>query len=214
MGVTLEKLSQVHHRIDVRGANLAAMKTLRMIPSLLATLLVVSSAVAQTAGGPASDDLTGPSEIAAARSKYLEKAADAADTKDSQTEAQLPRRGPGTHLPPPRGYNRGSYSTPWMANSDPGHALIGAGIGFAIGATIGTFGAVHNGTSVGNGVFIGGTLFALFGGAIGASHGLGHPFMHRKRVYLVRPEDDEEGDLRSRAIQKNSTTVIVREGGE
>lgn len=180
------------------------MKNLRAIPSLLATLLVVSNSLAQTAGSPVADDLSDPGAIAVARSKYLEKAADATATKDSETEAQLRRGGPGMPIPSRRGYNRGGYPSPWIANSDPGHALIGAGIGFAIGATIGAVGAVHNRTSVGNGVFIGGSLFALFGAAIGVSHGTGHPFMHRRRTYPVWPQDDEEGDLRVPALQKNS----------
>jgi hypothetical protein len=183
------------------------MKNLRVIPSLLATFLLVSGAVAQT-GGPETDEPSGPSEIAAARSKYLEKAADAAATKDGQAEAQLPRRGPRMPIPPQRRYYGGAYSTPWMANGDAGHALIGAGIGFAIGATIGAAGAVHNGTSVGNGVALGGSLCALFGLAIGATHGLGHPYMYRRRIYAVPPEDDAEGNLRSPAIQKNSPAKL------
>ena len=181
------------------------MKKLRVIRYFLATLLVVSSAVAQTAGARSSDDLSGSGEIAAARTKYLEKAVDEAASDDSQTEAQLQRRGPGRPVPR-RGYYRGGYPTPWMANGDPGHALIGAGIGFAIGATIGAVGAVHNGTPIGGGVFIGGSLFALLGAAVGASHGAGHPFMHR-RTYPGWPEEDEEGHLRSPAVQKNSRDV-------
>ena len=184
------------------------MKNLLVIPSLLATLLVVSNVVAQTADGPATDALSEPGGISAARSKYLEKAADAAATKESQTEAQLPRRGRGMPRPPQRGRNWGGPPTPWMANSDPGHALIGAGIGFAIGATIGAVGALHNRTPVGNGVFIGGSLFGLFGAAIGASHSPGHPFMHRRRAYPVWPEGDEEGHLRSPATEKKSRAVL------
>lgn len=184
------------------------MKNLLVIPSLLATLLVVSSVVAQTTRRPAADELSGPGEIAAAPSKYLEKAVDAAATKDVLAEGQLPRRGPGMPMPPQRGRNWGGSPTPWMADRDAGHVLIGAGIGFAIGASIGAAGAVHNGTSVGNAVFIGGSLFALFGAAIGASHGLGHPFMHRRRTYPVWPEDDAEGDLRSPPIGKNSPTML------
>jgi hypothetical protein len=188
------------------------MKNLRVIPALLATLLVVSSSVAQTSGGPAGDDLSGRTGVFAARSKYLEKAGDATATKDSQTEAQLPRPGRGMPAPPHYRYNRGGYPTPWMDNSDPGHVLIGVGIGFAVGATIGAVGAVHHGTSVGNGVLIGGPLFALFGAAIGASHGTGHPFTHRRRTYPVWPEDDEEGDLRSPASQKNSQAISSAQG--
>jgi hypothetical protein len=188
------------------------MKNLCVIATLLAALLVVSNAVAQTAGRPATDEFSGPSGIAAARSKYLENAADTAATKDSQTEAQLPRRGRGMPIPPRRGYNRGGYPTPWMANSDPSHVLIGAGIGFVIGATIGAVGAVHNGTQVGSGVFIGGSLFGLLGAAIGASHGTGHPSMHRRRTYPVWPDDDEEGALRSPAVPKNSRAMFSASG--
>jgi len=188
------------------------MKNLCVIATLLAALLVVSNVVAQTAGRPATDEFSGPSGIAAARSKYLENAAETAATKDSQTEAQLPRRGRRMPIPPRRGYNRGGYPTPWMTSDDAGHVLIGAGIGFAIGATIGAVGAVHNGTSVGNGILLGGPLFALIGGAIGASHGMGRPFMHRRRTYPVWPGDDEEGVLRSLAVQKNSRTILSASG--
>ena len=139
------------------------MKNLCVIPSLLAILLVVSSAVAQTADGPATDALSEAGGISAARSKYVEKAGDEAATNDSRAEAQRRRQGRGMRKPTQRGYNRSGYPTRWMANSDPGHVLIGAGIGFAIGAIIGAVGAVHNGTSAGNGVFIGGryTLFSV-----------------------------------------------------
>ncbi len=184
------------------------MKNLRVIPSLLATLLVVSNVVAQTTAGPATDALSEPSGISAARSKYLEKTADAVATKNNQTEAQLPRRGRGMPAPPRRGYYGGGSATPWMADSDPGHALIGAGIGFAVGAAIGAAGAVHNGTPVGGGVFIGGSLFGLLGAAIGATHGAGHPFVHRRRTYPAWPEDDEEGHLRSPATERNSQATL------
>lgn len=180
------------------------MKNLRVIPFLLATLLVVSSAVAQTPDGPATDVLSEPSGISAARSKYLQKAADEGAAKGSQTEAQLPRRGPGMPMPRQRGYYGGGYPTPWMANGDPGHALIGGGIGFAIGATVCAVAAASNGKSVGNAVFIGGSLFGLAGAVIGANHGTGHPFLHRRRTYPVWPEDDEEGDFRSPSSQRNS----------
>ena len=183
------------------------MKNLHVISTLLATLLVVSSAVAQTSGGPASAELSDPTGIAAARTKYLEKTVDASATKDGIAQARLPRRGRGIPIPPHRGYNRGSYPIPW-ANSDPGHLLIGAGIGFAIGATIGAVAAGENGKSVGNAVLLGGPLFALFGAAIGASHSSGHPFIHRRRRYPVWPEEDEEGGLTSPAIEKNSQPVL------
>jgi hypothetical protein len=156
------------------------------------------------------EDLSEPREIAAARSKYLAKTADAAALTGRQTEAQLSQRGPRMPIPPHRRYNGGAYPTHWMANSDPGHALIGAGIGFAIGATIGAVGAVNNRRPVAGNVLLGGSLFALFGWAIGASHGPGHPFMRRRRTYPVRHEDAEECDLRSPAMQKNSQAMLAR----
>lgn len=178
------------------------MKNLRVIPFLFATLLIVSSSLAQTTGGPLPNDLSESDQISAARSKYLERAVDAAAPEDSQTEAQM-RRGPGVPMPPQRGYYRGSYPTPWMADSDSGHVLIGAGLGFAVGAAIGAAGAIHNGTPVGGGVFIGGSLFALFGAAIGASHAFDHPFVHRRRAYPAWPGDDGETVIRPPASQKN-----------
>ena len=48
--------------------------------------------------------------------------------------------------------------------------MIGAAIGFGVGAALGAIGGAHNHTPVRDGVILGGSLFALIGGAIGACH--------------------------------------------
>jgi len=71
------------------------MKKLRVIPSLLATVFVVSNLVAQTAGAPMSNDPSGSDEIVAARSKYLEMAAHAAATQGSPDRSSVAAARPG-----------------------------------------------------------------------------------------------------------------------
>jgi hypothetical protein len=79
--------------------------------------------------------------------------------------------------------------------------LIGAAIGFGVGAALGANASARNGTPVAGGIIIGGGLFALFGGCIGKAvgdfQGLHYSSAHRRRTY--RPsgrEDDEESELR------------------
>ena len=171
----------------------------RVIPSLLASLLIVSSATAQTSDAPTANDLNAGSEIAAARSQYTQTAEVSPDAKDD-TVAQLARRGPRTSFPPRRGYPRGTYQTPWMENGSAGHALVGAAIGFGVGAAIGACGSDRSGTTLGGRVIIGGTILAVIGGAIGAAH----PWPHARRVYRPSwPEDDQERDLRSHSKESD-----------
>jgi hypothetical protein len=168
----------------------------RVIPSFLASLLIASSAPAQTADGPTAN-LPEHNQIAAARSQYTQTAEISPDANDD-TVAQLPRRGPRTPFPPRQGYPRGSYPTPWMEHRNPGHALIGAAIGFGLGATLGALSNAHKGAPVGSGALVGGALFGFIGGAIGAAHGGPHMFARRTRVYRPSwPEADEESHLRS-----------------
>jgi hypothetical protein len=174
----------------------ALMKDLKLIPSLLTLVLIVSSAVGQGAETSATNDPLPRNEIAAALRPYTQTPGIAPAANDGKDLAQLPQRG-GMPIPPQRGYYRGGYATPWMGNGNAGHMLIGAGIGFGIGATLGAIGGAHTGTSGGSAV-LRGSLFALIGAAIGASHGGPYPFMHHRRFYRPSwPEDDEESTRRS-----------------
>src|ERR1700758_2813377 len=173
------------------------MKDPKLIYSLLTLVLIVSSAAGQGADTSATNYVLARNEITAARLPYTENAGIVPATDDGKHLAQLPRRGPGMHIPPQHGYYRGGYPTPWMEHGDAGHILIGAGIGCGIGAALGTMGGAHTGTSGGSAI-LGGALCALIGGAIGASHGGPHPFLHRRRFYRPSwPEDDEESILRT-----------------
>jgi hypothetical protein len=98
--------------------------------------------------------------------------------------AQFPRRGPGPSFPPHSGYSpRENYQTPWLNHGDAGHTVIGAAIGFGIGAALGGIGSARNHTPIGDGVLLGGSLCALIGGAIGASHGSPYYFAHHHRIH-------------------------------
>lgn len=174
------------------------MTYLRVIPSFLASLLVVASAAAQTADGSTANYLPGRNEISMARSQYTQTADLAPDANDTRL-AQLPRRGPGMPFPPQRGYPRESHPPAWIDGGNAGHALIGAAIGFGVGAAIGASGSDRSGTTLGGRVIIGGTIFAVIGGFIGGAH----PWPHPRRVYRPSwPEDDEESDLRSHSRAK------------
>jgi hypothetical protein len=176
----------------------------RVIPSVLASLLIVSSAPAQTSDAPTANNLNAGSEIAAARSQYTQTP-EIPDANDDTIVAQLPRRGPRTPFPPQRGYPRGTYQTPWMEHGNAGPAVIGAVIGFGVGAAIGACGSDRSGTTLEGRVIIGGTILSVIGGAIGAAHGGPHPFARRRRVYRPSwPEGDEESDLRSHSKERDA----------
>ncbi len=185
------------------------MKNLRVIPpflaALLASLLIVSSAAAQNADGPTTNELPVRDEIVAERSPYTQMPDISPAGNDGKSLAQLPRGRPRMPTPPRHGYYRGSYQNPWMGSGDVAHPLIGAAIGFGFGAAIGALSSIHNQTPVGSRVILGGSLFALIGGAIGAAHVGSHPFMQRRRFYPPSwPDDDEEGNLRSPSRTKES----------
>ena len=132
---------------------------------LLALLLATSSALAQTENSQTMSAL--PDRVAVARCAYAQTDEVCASGKtssqtgsarvDDNTLAQLPRPMPG----PPMG--RAAYPGPWMSRPSPGHALIGALVGFGFGAAAG---AKNGGVG---GAFAVGTLVGLLGGAIGAT---------------------------------------------
>jgi hypothetical protein len=197
------------------------MKPLRALTPLLTSLLLVSSGWSQNGLVPkdvSSDD--GGDQIAVARRAYtqnednsydadgamnLHLAHDQPEKAGSQTLAKGPRC--RSQMPPPYccGYCRSAYPIPRMASGGAGHALIGAAIGFGIGATVGSIGSAHNGTSVGGGAIIGGGLLGFIGAAIGAASDGPHWFMHRRRLDPRTwhgdqdpwDEDDEESSRRS-----------------
>ena len=208
--VALEKLSQARQRSCPDQRYSAPMKNLRVVPLFLATLLAslisVPNAAAQDTPGPTTNELPVRDELVAARSQYIQNISP--DGSDGKTLAQLPRSRAGMATRPRHGYNRGDYQNSWISSGDWAHPLIGAAIGFGFGTAMGALSSIHNQTPVGTRVLIGGSLFAMIGGAIGASHGGGPPpLIHRRRFYRpswYEDEDDEEGNLRSPSESKET----------
>jgi hypothetical protein len=89
-----------------------------------------------------------------------------------------------------------------MDHGSPGHILIGAAIGFGVGAALGAHQSARNGTPVSGGILIGGGIFGFLGGCVGQAvstfPGVHYSSAHRKsRSRPTWPEDDEESDFRS-----------------
>lgn len=83
-----------------------------------------------------------PSEsrgIAAARTQYTQTAEVSQRQENvDNTLAQLSRRGRGTPFPPRRGNpNRRRPQPLWMDHGGASHAVVGAAIGFGLGALLG-----------------------------------------------------------------------------
>jgi hypothetical protein len=187
------------------------MKHTKHIPLPLALVLMASVAFAQTTDGQAADSASAENAILAARSQYTETARASPPEADSTILAQLRRGGPARPFPPQRGYPRGTYQTPWRDHGNAGHILIGAAIGFGVGAALGANQSAHNGTPVAGGIVFGGGLFALLGGCVGKAvgdlQGLHYASVHRRRIYQPswpedRPEDDAQAELRSHSKAK------------
>jgi hypothetical protein len=192
----------------------ALMKHTKHIALLLALVLMASVTFAQTTDGQAADSAPAETAISAARSRYIQTT-DTAPDAGNTTLAQLRRGGPARPFPAQRGYPRGTYQTPWRDHGNAGHILIGAAIGFGVGAALGANQSAHNGTPVAGGIIVGGGLFGLLGGCVGKAvgdlQGLHYSSVYRRRTYRPswpddgpedRPEHDEQGDLRSHSKAK------------
>jgi hypothetical protein len=158
---------------------------------LFASLLLSSSARAQSTDA-----------IAAARSQYILRNADEAQP------AQFSRPGPMA-TPPYQGRPWRGYETPW---SDHGHLLIGAAIGFGLGAAAGAkFNMSPYPGATARAVFLCGGVGTLLGAAIGANHGGGpYAFAHHRRIHQPsqdRPSqtEDSSSDLSAAAGQGSSS---------
>lgn len=169
---------------------------------MLAWLLPVS-ALAQIADSQPSNDL--PHPVAVARCAYAQTEAACAnvhpasqgvgghDDRDpgcDTTLSQVPRRMPGPPLrggrPPMRGP---AYPAMWQSAPSAGHALIGAVIGFGIGAAI-----ASKGNSGARAIFGLGTV----GAGMGAAIGLTVPSFPSRNPYRQRWPDDDEMAAHSR----------------
>ena len=169
------------------------MRQTKHIPFLLALVLLASVTLAQSKDGQGADSAPGEKAISEARSQYINTAD--ISPADSKTLSQVPGRGPAMPFPRQSGYPRGTYGTPWMDHGSAGHVLVGAAIGFGLGALVGVKANKdpHPGAT-GAAVVIFGGFGALMGGLIGGSHPLLHAHRGSRPSGLGEPE---ESDLRA-----------------
>jgi hypothetical protein len=190
-------------------------KHIRFLPFLLAAHMLVSSAPAQTTAKttvesaedrPTETEVNSPGgdAISAARRPYTQSAtADGTsrDGDDGMSLAQFSPSRPMRSSPPHHGYPGASYHRPWSDHSDAKHALIGAAIGFGLGAAIGAKAntSPYPGTTV-RAVFLVGGVGALIGAAVGGAHGGPSRFTHHKTIRPPLRREDEESDLSADSI--------------
>lgn len=146
---------------------------LSLLASLLLILSVLPCAWAQTKEGQTTNNSPTAKEVLAARSSYTQTEDVTFCSRDGQTE--LAQRSPVPLVPPQiryprgRGYDGKGYGGMWRHASNGRHVLIGALIGFGLGAAIGAKGNQDPHARVVAPVLFGGAG-ALIGAAIGASH--------------------------------------------
>ncbi|MGA9475218.1 MAG: hypothetical protein WBV36_22325 [Terriglobales bacterium] len=171
---------------------------------MLTSFMLTACAVAQTIEGPntvAEESSRTSGAIFSARSTYTSstKTEDlSADTDQRKAVggaglnlAQLSRR----RLPPgpPRGYAPDSYETHWMDRSNGRHALIGALIGFGVGAAIAA--KANKTANPGGAIVLVGGAGALIGAAVGANHGGPGRFARHRRTGSPSEHGGKELDL-------------------
>lgn len=153
-------------------------KHIPFLTCLLASLLLASSALAQTGETRQTElekESTNSESISAARSQYLNSATENIfrNTDAAISNSQFSTRTSPAPFPPRHGYGyrRGYHRSPWMDHGG-GHALLGAVIGFGLGAALGAATSTNRqpGTKVGAVVIFGG-FGALIGGEVGEAHG-------------------------------------------
>lgn len=146
---------------------------------LLASLLLIPSplprAWAQTAEEQTASDGPAAKEILAARRPYTQHEELSCCFRDGQTLSELARGSPApvvplrSRHPRARGYDGWGHGGMWRQPGNGRHALIGAIIGFGLGAAMGAKGNQDPHARVVAPVLSGGAG-ALIGAALGASH--------------------------------------------
>ena len=173
---------------------------------LLASLMLASNALAQTAKDQntvSEDNSPGNVAIVSARSACADNAK-AEDTPGSADHgnaddgvglnlAQLSSRRPPVPPRPHRGYPPESYQDHWMDQGSARHGLIGALIGFGVGAALAAKAdkTGHPGAMI---VLVGGAG-GLIGAAVGANHGGPGPFARHRRIDPPSGREGKESDL-------------------
>ena len=146
----------------------------QIVPSLLASFLLIQSvlpcALAQTGEGHTANESQTAENILVARGAYIQHE-DIARSGDGQTVSELAQRRPIPVVPPQMRYSRRrGYEGTWRQRGNGRHALIGALIGFGIGAALGAKGNQDPHARV-----VAPVLFGGAGGLIGAAVGASHP---------------------------------------
>jgi hypothetical protein len=144
----------------------------QIVHSLLASLLLIQSAppcvLAQTGDGHTANDDLSANKILVARSPYTQHEDIARCSGEGQTP-ELAQRRPVPLVPPQIRYPRArSYRGMWRQRGNRRHALIGALIGFGLGAALGSKGNQDPHAGIVAPVLFG-SAGALIGGAMGAS---------------------------------------------
>jgi hypothetical protein len=161
-------------------------KYIFLLHLVLTVLVLTSNAVAQTATPPpveiANETATSES-IAAARSEYTNTANGEGTTRDAGDSMQLAQFSRRPPRPPQHAHPPLYRQPPRMDYGDGKHALIGAVIGFGLGAAIGAKANSdsHPGATVGA-VFLVGGIGALMGAMVGMNHGRSYPFAHHRKI--------------------------------
>jgi hypothetical protein len=186
-------------------------KRIPLLILLLAAIMPASSALAQTTDYQKDDEKTvaepSPTDglISAARSSNRSDAK-AEDTPRNSHDgldvnlAQLSQRRPAPG--PQRGYRPESYETHWMDRGSGRHALIGAMIGFGVGAALAA--KANKGSSPGAAIVLIGGAGALIGAAVGANHGGPGRFAHHRRIDLPAGRESKESDLSANSAGPHS----------
>ena len=171
---------------------------------MLTSFMLTACAVAQTSDGlkivaEESSPISGA--IFAAGSTYTNsaKTEDVSEASDQREReggaglnlAQLSRRRLASG--PPRGYAPDSYETHWMDRGNGRHALIGALIGFGVGAAIAA--KANKTPNPGGAIVLVGGVGALIGAAVGANHGGPGRFARHRRMVSPSGGGGKEPDL-------------------
>src|SRR5580700_1590752 len=174
------------------------MKNLYTVPLLLSSILLASSALAQSSGAFDTSIPADADSVEVARGPYVRpedtsSSADNSTGEENKTLAQFPQRLPVTPYPPPQMRPpRGSYPGMWSSPAGDHHTAIGALIGFGVGATAGALiGAAKNDSANRGATALIGSL--LFGG-LGAAFGAAIASFPGPQFHRYRPWEDEGYD--------------------
>jgi hypothetical protein len=148
----------------------------QMVHSLFASLLLIQSGLsfawAQDGHGQTANDSLAAEEILVARNPYTEHEGVPCCAGETQTPVEIAQSRPASVVLPQIRYPRGrGYERTWRQRGNGRHALVGALIGFGLGAAIGAKGNQdqHTRARVVAPILVG-SAGALIGAAIGASH--------------------------------------------